>query len=65
MTLPIQTAPIDRANRAVNLNVATSSRGITPQFSLGPIDGIACEICSLLPPPFSLICRAICNQVVK
>jgi hypothetical protein len=59
MLLPTQTAPIDRANRAVTMRA--SARGMMPS-QIGP--DILCEACSLLPPPFSLICKAICNKVL-
>ncbi len=62
MALPIQTAPIDRANRI--LNATAASRGITPQkIDLGAIIGVACEACSLVPFPGSLICRFVCKAV--
>jgi hypothetical protein len=62
MTLPIQTPPIDRTNRAIS--ATAGSRGFTPQkIDLGDIIGVGCEACSLLPFPASLICRTVCKTV--
>jgi len=62
MTMPIQAAPINRANRAVT--AVAASRGMTPQkIDIGDIIGLACEACSFVPFPGSLICRALCKGV--
>ncbi len=64
MTLPIQAPSIDRANRAINFSINAPSRGITAQkITFGDVAGVACEACSLLPFPVSLVCRALCKGV--
>lgn len=64
MTMPIQTAPINRENRA--LGATANSRGITPQrIDLGDIIGVGGAACALLPPPFSLICSVLANQLAR
>jgi hypothetical protein len=64
MTMPIQTAPIDRGNRA--LGAAAASQGITPQrIDLGDIIGIGSAACALLPPPLSLVCSVLAKLLAK
>jgi hypothetical protein len=58
MNLPIQSAPIDRANRAINMQA--SARGIMPQAFPD-----ICPICDLLPAPISGICKIICQTALK
>lgn len=61
MAMPIQSAPIDRGNRfRANVAGAPYSQNQLPG-GFGPIIGIACEACSLLPPPASIICRLFCR----
>jgi hypothetical protein len=57
MSLPIQTAPIDRANRAINARA--SSRDVTPQaFDAKNILPTICAICKIFPKiPF---CPILC-----
>lgn len=60
MNLPIQAAPIDRANRAINMQGAARSGVISPaQFSIKSV----CPLCDLLPPPIGPICKIICGQL--
>lgn len=54
MNLPIQTAPIDRANRAVNMQAKTAGGVSLSQPDL-------CAICEILPPIPRAICKAICG----
>jgi hypothetical protein len=57
MNLPIQSAPIDRANRAINMQ-ASAVPGIAPALGAGDIVPIICAICKIVPNlPF---CPILC-----
>jgi hypothetical protein len=68
--LPIQAAPIDRANRAIRFSSQT--RGIAPRMFPGFPDfpGLpgfpfppACEtLCNALPPPLRTACMMACGS---
>jgi hypothetical protein len=58
MNLPIQAAPIDRTNRAINAHVA-SPRGVTP--AVFDPRAIICTACDFLPGPAGLICKLFCG----
>lgn len=54
MNAPIQSAPIDRASRAVTIAATAKEQGLSPQqFNF-------CELCDLLPPPLNMICSRVC-----
>jgi hypothetical protein len=56
MNLPNLSPPIDRANRR-----SKQVGGMTPSALL---PGPGCDVaCSLLPAPFSAICKIICGNV--
>lgn len=56
MNTPIQSAPIDRANRALNARSAGADGGLRPS----DLGSAACAACELIPFPIGkIICRAI------
>ena len=57
MNLPVQAAPIDRANRA--LSAGKAAVGMQLHAMPDPCD----VICPLLPPPANMICKALCPIV--
>jgi hypothetical protein len=59
MHMPIQAAPIDRANRAVAMQ--SKAGGMYPSVDFGDLKGVVCPACDLLPNP---IVRAICRAIV-
>lgn len=61
MNLPIQAAPIDRANRLATAKAISSDRVALAQLDPRLPRTIACAACFLLPPPAALLCRAFCR----
>ena len=59
MNLPIQAAPIDRANRAESAQAAIKGSAIVPALDLG----VLCPLCDLLPAPVNAICKMICGKI--
>lgn len=56
MNTPIQSAPINREDRAVSFSSA-KGQGLMPQMNV-------CDFCRFLPPPLNEICQRVCPVVL-